>query len=156
MNAVMVKSDAAGITMYYGAGAGSEQTASAVIADLVDLCRSGGSAHQYRVPPLAFQPRAIIAMQITAMKEVVSGHYLRLDVADPTLAVPIILDHLSRGGVMVQRLAVLDHPRDSGRGSVLVLTEPAQQRILGRAIVQLETLPCVTGCVRTIRLEALE
>jgi homoserine dehydrogenase len=155
MNAVMVKSDAAGITMYYGAGAGSEQTASAVIADLVDLCRSGGTAYRHRVPPLAFQPSSITAVQMAKIDEVVSGHYLRLDVADPALAVPIILDHLSRRGLMVQRLAVLDHPSDKRRGSVLVLTEPSQQRTLRSAIVQLETLPCVTGCVRTIRLEAL-
>ena len=155
MNAVMVKSDAAGVTMYYGAGAGSEQTASAVIADLVDLCRSAETEHRHRVPSLAFQPSAITAMPVTSIVKVVTGHYLRLNVTNPALAVPTLMDHLLQVGVRVQRLEVLDHPSNPEWRVVLVLTQAAQERVLLGVIAKIEALPMVMGCVRTIRMETL-
>jgi len=80
MNAVMVKSDAAGITLYYGAGAGSEQTASAVIADLADLARTSDVAPRHRVPALAFQHHAMAALPVVAIDDLQTACYLRLDV----------------------------------------------------------------------------
>lgn len=156
MNAVMVKSDAAGVTMYYGAGAGSEQTASAVIADLVDLCRSSSSVPRHRVPALAFQSSAIASLPIAEIAEVVTAHYLRLDVSNAALTVPDLLGRLSRVGVRVTRLKVLDHFSNHERSTVLVLTEPIQEKVLRGVIVEIEALPAVTGSVRTIRMEAFD
>jgi homoserine dehydrogenase len=156
MNAIMVKSDAAGLTMHYGAGAGSEQTASAVIADLVDICRISLSKPQDRVPSIAFQPNAIAAMPLAPIAEVVSSHYLRLDVCNPAQTVPTILGHLSQAGVRVQRLEVLDRPSNTELGSVLVLTEPTKGNMLSALISNFEKLSGVIGCVRTIRMESLD
>lgn len=153
MNAVMVKGDAAGVTMYYGAGAGSEQTASAVIADLVDLCRASGSVPRHRVPALAFQPGAITALPVAEITELMTAHYLRLDVSKPALTVPDLLDHLSRGNVRVNRLEVLDHASNHEWSMVLVLTEPVQERVLRGVVAEIEALPTVMGCVRSIRME---
>jgi homoserine dehydrogenase len=153
MNAVMVKSDAAGITMYYGAGAGSEQTASAVIADLVDLCRTSGLMPRDRVPALAFQPSAVTALPVVEIEEVVTCHYLRLDVSHPELTVLELTVYLSRFGVRVKRLKVLDHPSNQAWRTVLVLTEPTQEKVLRSVVAEIEALPTVMGCVRAIRME---
>ncbi len=155
MNAVMVKSDAAGVTMYYGAGAGSEQTASAVIADLVDLARSSSVVHRHRVPSLAFQHHAIIELPVAAIDDVETAYYLRLDVASPSRTLPKILGHLAEAGVRVQQLEVLDHPDDAQLNAVVVLTDLTQQRLLRTAIAALEALPTVMGFVKTIRMERL-
>ena len=156
MNAIMVKSDAAGVTMHYGAGAGSEQTASAVIADLVDICRISLSKHQDRVPSIAFQPNAISALPVASITEVVSSHYLRLDVFNPVQTVPTILVHLSQAGVRVQRLEVLDSPSNPELGAVLVLTEPTKGNTLRALVSNIEKLSSVIGCVRTICMESLD
>jgi homoserine dehydrogenase len=155
MNAVMVKSDAAGVTLYYGAGAGAEQTASAVIADLVDLCRSLCTEHQHRVPALAFQPSAINALPVVSITEMVTLHYLRLNVTNPAQTVPTILEQLSHLGVRTQRLEVLAHSTIEELSTVLVLTGPTRERVLRDAISNIEALPNVMGGVRTIRMEAL-
>jgi homoserine dehydrogenase len=155
MNAVMVKSDAAGITLYYGAGAGAEQTASAVIADLVDLCRSLGTENRHRVPALAFQPNAISALPVATINEVVTPHYLRLDITNPAQTVPTILEQLSLLGVRTQRLEVLAHPTIKELSTVLVLTEPTREWVLRGAITHIAALPTVMNHVRTIRMETL-
>ena len=155
MNAVMVKSDAAGVTMYYGAGAGSEQTASAVIADLVDLARSTGVVHRHRVPSLAFQHHAIVALPVAAIDDVETAYYLRLDVASLSRTLPKILGHLAQAGVRVQQLEVLEHPDDAQLNAVVVLTDLTQQRVLRGAIAELEALPTVMGFVKSIRMERL-
>jgi homoserine dehydrogenase len=156
MNAVMVKSDAAGVTMYYGAGAGSEQTASAVIADLVDLARSSGMVHRHRVPSLAFQHSAIVALPVVAIEDVETAYYLRLDVARLSRTLPQILGHLAEAGVRVLQLEVLDHPRDPDLNGVIVLTAPTQERLLRTAIGEMEQLPTVMGFAKTIRMECLD
>ena len=155
MNAVMVKSDAAGVTMYYGAGAGSEQTASAVIADLVDLCRAAGTTPRHRVPYLAFQPGAMAAMPVAAVGESVSGYYLRLAVAQAVQTVPTLLHQLAQAGVRVQQLEVLATPGDPALKTVLVLLKPTQERVLRGVLAGLEQLPTVAGGVKVIRMESL-
>ncbi len=156
MNAVMVKSDAAGVTMYYGAGAGSEQTASAVIADLVDLARSSSMVHRHRVPSLAFQHSEIVELPVADIEDVQTAYYLRLDVAKLSRTLPQILGHLAEAGVRVQQLEVLEHPNDEELNAVVVLTEPTQQRLLRIAIAELEQLATVMGFVKTIRMERLD
>ncbi|WP_114970264.1 homoserine dehydrogenase [Rhodoferax ferrireducens] len=156
MNAVMVKSDAAGVTLYYGAGAGSEQTASAVIADLVDLCRTADTSHRHRVPYLAFQPTAMVDLAVAAIADVVSRYYLRLDVASQTRTVPKILGHLAEAGVRVQQLEVFDHPSDQALNAMVLLTDPTQEHVLRGALAALELWPSVMGFVKTIRMEHLD
>ena len=155
MNAVMVKSDAAGVTLYYGAGAGSEQTASAVIADLVDLARSSGMVHRHRVPSLAFQHSAIVALPVATIDDVETAFYLRLDVTKLSRTLPQVLTQLADAGVRVRQLDVLDHPHDPELNAVVVQTEPTQQRLLHVAIAALEQLPTVMGFAKTIRMERL-
>ena len=152
----MVKSDAAGVTMYYGAGAGSEQTASAVIADLVDIARSTGMVHRNRVPSLAFQHSAIVALPVVAIEDVDTAYYLRLDLTNLSRTVPKVLAQLSEVGVRVRQLDVLDHPRDPDLNAVVVQTEPTPLRLLRQAIDALEQLPSVMGFVTTIRMEMLQ
>ena len=155
MNAVMVKSDAAGVTMYYGAGAGSEQTASAVIADLVDLARSSGTAHQHRVPSLAFQHGALVALPVAAIDDVETAFYLRMDVASLSRTLPKILDRLAEAGVRVRQVEALAHPTDAALNAVVVLTDLTQARLLRIATAGLEQLPTVMGFVKSIRMEWL-
>jgi homoserine dehydrogenase len=155
MNAVMVKSDAAGVTMYYGAGAGSEQTASAVIADLVDLARSSSLVQRHRVPSLAFQHHAIVELPVAAIDDVETAYYLRLDVASLSRTLPKILGHLAQADVRVPQLEVLEHPDDAQLNAVVVLTDFTQLRVLRGAIAGLEALPTVMGFVRSIRMERL-
>ena len=155
MNAVMVKSDAAGVTMYYGAGAGSEQTASAVIADLVDLARSTGVVHRHRVPSLAFQHSAIVELPVAHIDDVETSYYLRLDVARLSRTLPLVLSHLAEAGVCVQQVDAFDHPTDPELNAVVVLTERTQLRFLRQAIEALEQVPCVMGFAKTIRMESL-
>lgn len=155
MNAVMVKSDAAGVTMYYGAGAGSEQTASAVIADLVDLARSSSMVHRHRVPSLAFQHSAIVALPVAAIEDVETAYYLRLDVSKLSRTLPQVLAQLADAGVRVRQLDVLEHPHDPELSAIVVQTEPTQLRLLQIAIAELEQLATVMGFVKTIRMELL-
>jgi homoserine dehydrogenase len=155
MNAVMVKSDAAGITMYYGAGAGSEQTASAVIADLADLARTSEIAPRHRVPSLAFQHPAMTAQPALAIEDMQTAFYLRLDVENPARTVPKIMGHLADAGVRVQHLEVFEHPSDVHLNAVVLLTNPAPERVLRSALAPLEALPTVMGQVMTLRLAEL-
>ncbi len=155
MNAVMVKSDAAGVTMYYGAGAGSEQTASAVIADLVDLARCTDTAPSQRVPYLAFQHHAIQDLPALCMDDVVTRYYLRMDVARLPRALPRILQLFAMAGVPVAQLDVFDHPSDSALNAVVVLTESLQESALRPLLAELEALPELMGFVKRIRMENL-
>ncbi len=155
MNAVMVKSDAAGVTMYYGAGAGSEQTASAVIADLVDLARSAGVAPRHRVPALAFQPGALAALPVAAIADVETAWYLRLDVARAARTVPQVMGLLAEAGVRVHQLEQFDHATDAELHALVLLTHPVPERQLRAAMAQVEALPTVMGYASTLRIEVL-
>jgi len=154
MNAVMVKSDAAGLTMYYGAGAGSEQTASAVIADLVDLCRSADSSTQQRVPYLGFQ-RSQTVLPVLDIQDVQSAFYLRLELEDPDHTIPKLMAYLADAAVRVQRLEVFDHPADSRLNAVVLLTHLTTERVLHELLPKLQALPRVIGLVSTLRVQSL-
>jgi len=155
MNAVLVKSDAAGLTMYYGAGAGAEQTASAVIADLVDVARVAGSALHDRVPHLAFQPQSVVPLPVAPMADLVCRHYLRLDVADVQQTAARALSMLDEGGVPVERMERFAHADGDGANALVVLTQPAAQARITAVVARLERLPGVLGSVRQLRMETL-
>jgi homoserine dehydrogenase len=155
MNAILVKGDAVGATMYYGAGAGAEPTASAVVADLVDVTRLHTADPEHRVPHLAFQPDRLADTRILSMEEVVTSYYLRMRVADR----PGVLADITR--ILADRAISIDAmiQREPGEGEeqvdIIMLTHETQEKNLNAAIVAIEGLPVVAGKVTRIRLEAL-
>ena len=155
MNAVLVKGDAVGATMYYGAGAGSEPTASAVIADLVDITRLHTADPDHRVPHLAFQPDRIADTRVLPMEEVVTSYYLRMRVEDrPGVLADItrILADLSISiGAMVQK----EPSEGEHQVDIIMLTHQTREKQVNAAIVKIEALPVVAGKVTRIRLEEL-
>lgn len=155
MNAVMVKSDAAGITMYYGAGAGSEETASAVIADLVDVCRTLAVAHRHRVPYLGFQPHAMVVLPVTNIADVVSSYYMRMRLADLSSCLPKLRLYLTDAGVGLRQMEIFELPGTMEEISVVLITEPSQERVLRGVLMELERSPIVVGSVKMIRMDAL-
>ncbi len=155
MNAILVKGDAVGQTMYYGAGAGAEPTASAVVADLVDVTRLHTADPEHRVPHLAFQPDRLAATRILPMEEVTTSYYLRMRVADK----PGVLADITR--ILADRTISIDAmiQREPGEGEeqvdIIMLTHETQERNLNAAIKAIEALPVVAGQVTRIRLEEL-
>jgi homoserine dehydrogenase len=155
MNAILVKGDAVGPTMYYGAGAGADPTASAVVADLVDVTRLHTADPEHRVPHLAFQPDRLAATRILPMEEVTTSYYLRMRVADR----PGVLADITR--ILADRTISIDAmiQREPGEGEeqvdIIMLTHETQERNLNAAIKAIEALPVVAGQVTRIRLEEL-
>ncbi|MCL4800386.1 MAG: homoserine dehydrogenase [Burkholderiales bacterium] len=155
MNAILVKGDAVGPTLYYGAGAGAEPTASAVVADLVDVTRMHTADPEHRVPHLAFQPDRLSDERILPMEEVVTSYYLRMRVLDR----PGVLADITR--ILADRLISIDAmiQREPGEGEeqvdIIMLTHETRERAVNEAIRAIEGLPVVTGQVTRIRLETL-
>ena len=155
MNAILVKGDAVGQTMYYGAGAGADPTASAIVADLVDVTRLHTADPEHRVPHLAFQPDRLAATRILPMAEVTTSYYLRMRVADK----PGVLADITR--ILADRTISIDAmiQREPGEGEeqvdIIMLTHETQERNLNAAIGAIEALPVVAGQVTRIRLEEL-
>ncbi|MEJ8848762.1 homoserine dehydrogenase [Variovorax rhizosphaerae] len=151
MNGVMVKGDAAGITMYYGAGAGSEQTASAVIADLVDVARLDGTRPAQRVPHLGFQAHALRDLPVIPQAEVCGTHCLRIPMADASQT-EALAALLATHQVPVRRVVVADVLPGAGP-QLLVLTDAVPQSILDRAVPALQAHRAVTGPIARWRVE---
>jgi len=155
MNAVVVHGDAVGTTLYYGKGAGSEPTASAVIADLVDITRLHTADPDHRVPYLAFQPGALQDTPILPIEAVVTSFYLRLVVADEAGVLARITGILAEHGISID--AVLQ--RESGEGEdqtdVIILTHDTVEGEMNKAIAQMQALPTVRAPIVRIRKEEL-
>jgi homoserine dehydrogenase len=160
MNAVMVNSDATGITLHYGAGAGSDETASAVIADLVDVARAFGASVHQRVPHLAFQTQAVVDLPVLPIAEVVSRYYLRLDLPTSEMVASGMmrdaLHCLAQAGVDVQSQALLPHHQDAARRVFTVLTLPVQHAALLGSVQLLLKLPHVLDAPTLLRVEPLD
>ncbi len=154
MNAVMVKGDASGTTLYYGAGAGSEPTASAVIADLVDVARTADCASTQRVPCLAFQSHAMRALPVVPIAVTTSAWYLRMGSDASPQAERAILRTLLRCGLQARIHGRYTQPDRSVHHVVLTQTVP--HAALQQALAQLALLPMRTGKTQAIRLERLE
>jgi homoserine dehydrogenase len=158
MNAVMVKGDAAGVTMFYGAGAGSEQTASAVIADLVDVARLEGTRAQQRVPHLGFHPQAMDEqLAVLPRAAVHTRHYLRVPVHSAQ-QIEAVGAWLAAQHVPVQRVELAcDKALPTGsEPQVLVLTDAVAQATVDLAVHALASHPAVAGPVVALRVELLE
>ena len=159
MNGIMVKSDAAGITMYYGAGAGAEQTGSAVIADLVDVTRLHTADAAQRVPHLAFQPDAMSDLPILPMSQVVTSYYLRLRVADQAGVLAKVTGILAEADISID--AVLQREADEIDGAsasqtdLIILTHDCQEARMDAAVARMQALPTVLQNIVRIRKEEL-
>ena len=155
MNAVLVKADAVGSTLYYGAGAGAEPTASAVIADLVDVTRMHTSDPEHRVPHLAFQPDQLSDVPFLAMGEVVTSYYLRMRVLDRPGVLADITRILADRDISIDAMIQKEPPEGEERTDIILLTHRTIEKNAVAAISAIEALDTVSGSVVRIRLEAL-
>ena len=155
MNGIMVQSDAAGVTMYYGAGAGSEQTASAVIADLVDVTRLATADPEHRVPYLAFQPNAISNLPILPISEIVTSYYLRMNVADQAGVLANVTKILADFSISIDAMLQKEPADGESRTDIIMLTHQTQEKNIVAAIAKIESLSSVFGVVTKLRLEEL-
>ncbi|GAB3188786.1 homoserine dehydrogenase [Hydrogenophaga aquatica] len=159
MNAVMVQGDAVGTTLYYGKGAGSEPTASAVIADLVDVTRLHTADPLNRVPHLAFQPNAMSNLPVLPMSEVVTSYYLRLRVADQAGVLTKVTGILAAAGISIDAVLQREADEVGGEGStqtdVIILTHDTREGTMNDALAQMQALPTVLAPITRIRKEEL-
>jgi homoserine dehydrogenase len=155
MNAILVKGDAVGQTMYYGAGAGSEPTASAVIADLVDVARMLTSDPEHRVPHLAFQPDRLSATPILPMGEVETAYYLRMRVQDKPGVLADITRILAELSISIDAMVQKEPHEGEKEANIIMLTHLTLEKNVDAAIAKIEKLPVVVGKVTRIRLEEL-
>ncbi len=155
MNAVLVQADAVGTTLYYGKGAGAEPTASAVVADLVDITRLHTADPEQRVPHLAFQPDELSNAPILPMEQVVTAFYLRLQVADQAGVLARITGILAERDISIDALL----QRESGEGEkqtdVIILTHDTVEGRMNDAIARMQELPTVLAPIVRIRKEEL-
>lgn len=156
MNAVMVKGDAVGITLYYGKGAGAEPTASAVIADLVDVTRLATADAAHRVPHLAFQPDAMSNLPILPMSEIETGNYLRLRVEDKAGVLADITRILADQGISIDAMLQREPEEGEGETDIIILTHVCKESAALAAVASIEALAAQKGKVKRIRLEELQ
>jgi homoserine dehydrogenase len=155
MNAVVVKGDAVGPTLYYGAGAGSEATASAVVADIVDVVRALTTDPENRVPHLAFQPDALTNTPILPISEVLTSYYLRITTLDKPGVLADISRVLSNHGINIEAILQKEDEDDDSIVPVIILTQTVVEKSMDDAIAEVEALASVSDSVMRIRVESL-
>ncbi len=155
MNAILVKGDAVGATMYYGAGAGSQPTASAVVADLVDVTRLITADPEHRVPHLAFQPDRLSDDRILPMGEVETSYYLRMRVLDRPGVLADVTRILADSRISIDAMVQKEPGEGEERVDIVLLTHLALEKNVDAAIRRIERLRTVLGKVTRIRLESL-
>jgi homoserine dehydrogenase len=156
MNAVLVKGDAVGPTLYYGAGAGSEPTASAVIADVVDVVRMLTTDPENRVPHLAFQPGELVDLAILPIEEVETAFYLRMQVIDKPGVVAKIASILADSQISIEAIQQKEPAEGDDTVPLVMLTQRVIEKQLNKAIAEIEELDSVFGQVMRIRVERLD
>ncbi len=155
MNAVLVQGDAVGPTLYYGAGAGSDATASAVVADIIDIVRALTTDPENRVPHLAFQPDALVDTPILPMSEVVTSYYLRIHTEDKPGVLADITRILSEQEISIEAILQKEPEQQGGIVPVIMLTQQIVEKNMDAAITQIEALQSVQDSVMRIRMESL-
>ena len=155
MNAVLVKADAVGPTLYYGAGAGSEPTASAVVADIVDVVRTLTADPENRVPHLAFQPHALVDEQILTMDDVETAYYLRMQATDKPGVLADVTTILGKLGISIEAILQKEPAPGVAEASIILLTHTVEERQMVSAIGQIDDLDSIHGAVTRIRIERL-
>ena len=155
MNAVVVKGDAVGPTLYYGPGAGAEPTASAVVADLVDVTRMHTVDPKQRVPHLGVQPNLLLDIPILPMEEVVTSYYLRLQALDRPGVLADITCILAELEISIDAMVQKEPKKNEEQVDIIVLTHLSVEKNINAAIAKIEELPSVMGEITRIRLEEL-
>jgi homoserine dehydrogenase len=155
MNAILVKGDAVGPTMYYGAGAGAEPTASAVVADLVDITRLHTADPEHRVPHLAFQPDRLASTAILPMEAVTTSYYLRMRVLDRPGVLADITRILADRSISIDAMIQREPEEGEEQVDIIMLTHQSQEKNVNAAIAAIEALPVMAGGITRIRLEEL-
>ncbi len=160
MNAVLVKSDAVGITMYYGKGAGAEPTASAVIADLVDVTRLHTADPEHRVPHLAFQADALSNAPVLGITEVVTSYYLRLQVLDKAGVLSAVAGILAQGQISIDAVIQRESTDAVENGAtpytdLIILTHAVREGAMNQALARIQALTTVIAPIVRIRKEEL-
>ena len=156
MNAVLVKGDAVGPTLYYGAGAGSEPTASAVVADIIDIVRALTSDPENRVPHLAFQPGELSDMPILPMEEVETAYYLRMQAIDRPGVLAEVTKILGDSGISIEAILQKEPEAGATHVPIIFLTQRVQEKNMNEAITKIKDLDVVDGDITRIRMETLE
>ena len=156
MNAVLVKGDAVGPTLYYGAGAGAEPTGSAVVADLVDVTRLHTADPDHRVPHLAFRSDRMTNIRILPMEEVVTSYYLRMRVQDRPGVLADITRILADASISIGAMIQREPAEGEDQVDIIMLTHETREKNVNAAMKKIEGLPVVTGKVTRIRLEELQ
>ena len=155
MNAVLIKGDAVGPTLFYGAGAGAEPTASAVVADLVDVVRTLTADPNNRVPHLAFQPDAIADLPIQPMEEVQTSYYLRMHAQDRPGVLADVTRILGDLGISIEAILQKEPAEGENVVPIIILTQRIVEKNMNQAIARIEALDSISGQVARIRLEHL-
>jgi homoserine dehydrogenase len=155
MNGILVKGDAVGATLYYGAGAGSQPTASAVVADLVDVTRLITADPEQRVPHLAFQPDQLSKERVLPIGEVETSYYLRMRVLDKPGVLADITRILADSKISIDAMVQKEPGEGESRVDIVLLTHRALEKNVDRAMARIERLASVLGKVTRIRLESL-
>ncbi|MGB0128300.1 MAG: homoserine dehydrogenase [Rhodocyclaceae bacterium] len=156
MNAVLVRGDAVGATLYYGRGAGAEPTTSAVVADLVDVTRMHTADPEHRVPHLAFQPDQITDLPILPIGEVETAYYLRLRVFDRPGVLADITRILADSGISIDAMVQKEPGEGEDQVDIIMLTHRTVEKHFDTALERIGKLPAINGPVTRIRLEELD
>jgi homoserine dehydrogenase len=155
MNGILVKGDAVGPTLYYGAGAGAQPTASAVVADLIDVTRLITADPEHRVPHLAFQPDQLSSVPILGMSEVETSYYLRMRVVDKPGVLAEVTRILADAKISIEAMVQKEPGKGEKRVDIVMLTHLALEKNVNLAIARIEKLSSVVGAVTRIRMEEL-
>lgn len=155
MNAILVQGDAVGPTLYYGAGAGAEPTASSVVADIVELARTLGMQGDHRVPHLAFNAGQMADMPVLGMDDVESAYYLRLSAEDKPGVLSQMAQILSQAGISIEAMIQKEPKENETTVPVILLTNIAQESKINAAIEAIQALSTIVAPVKRIRVESL-
>lgn len=155
MNAILVRADAVGSTLYYGAGAGAEPTASSVVADLVDVVRAVTTDPQNRVPHLAFQPGSLAASPILSIEEIETAYYLRLSATNRPGVLASITRIFGDSDISIDTILQKGRGRPNENATIIMLTQTTRERNMNLALKKLAKLDTVSGEIVRIRLEKL-
>lgn len=155
MNAILVKGDAVGPTLYYGAGAGAEPTASSVVADVIDVVRALTSDPENRVPHLAFQANALADIPVLSAEQFTTAYYLRLNAEDKPGVLAEVTRILAEHQISIEAISQKVPLHNETSVPIIILTQVTLEKEMNAAIAEIESLKTVTGKVNRIRLETL-
>ncbi len=154
-NAVLVIGDAVGPTIYYGVGAGADPTASAVVADLVDIVRAFTTDPGNRVPHLAFQSDALSYEEILPMEEISTAYYLRMQALDRPGVLADVTRILGESGISIEAILQREPVEGASFVPIIILTQSVREKYMNQAIEKLEALPNINGRIMRIRMDPL-